>query len=315
MHNASNPMTGAPVSHFTIKAVAQATGLTVETLRAWERRYEVVRPTRDSSGRRTYSAADVARLRLLRSATELGHTISRLAILPDDELAKLVANSGGHARQGASRGQAYVERALDAAEHSDPTGVEEVLTTAIALLPPNEVIHSVIAPLVREIGDRWHRGEVTIAQEHMVTDIVRRLVIAVARGYLRADNGPCLVLSTLSGERHELGILMCSWLAATRRYHTHYLGADCPASEIARFALEVEARAVLISLVMPENQVPVMEQLRELASMLRGKCEIWIGGFAARQLSADEVPLGCVLLPGPHDFEQRLDLMTAERYG
>ena len=232
-----------------------------------------------------------------------------------DDLAKLVADSGGHARQGAARGQTFVDRALDAAEHSDPTGVEEVLTSAIALLPPNEVIHSVIAPLVREIGDRWHRGEVTIAQEHMVTDIVRRLVIAVARGYLRADNGPCLVLSTLSGERHELGILMCSWLAATRRYHTHYLGADCPASEIARFALEVEARAVLISLVMPENQVPVMEQLRELASMLRGKCEIWIGGFAARQLSADEVPLGCVLLPGPHDFEQRLDLMTAERYG
>ena len=315
MHNASNPMTGAPVSHFTIKAVAQATGLTVETLRAWERRYEVVRPTRDSSGRRTYSAADVARLRLLRSATELGHTISRLATLPDEDLAKLVANSGGHARQGASRGQAYVERALDAAEHSDPTGVEEVLTTAIALLPPNEVIHSVIAPLVREIGDRWHRGEVTIAQEHMVTDIVRRLVISVARGYLRADNGPCLVLATLSGERHELGILMCSWLAATRRYRTHYLGADCPADEIARFALEVEARAVLNSLVMPENHVPVMEQLRELAGTLRGKCEVWIGGFAARQLAADEVLVGCVLLPGPHDFEQRLDLMTAERFG
>jgi MerR family transcriptional regulator, light-induced transcriptional regulator len=314
MHNTSQkPMTG-PVSHFTIKAVAQATGLTVETLRAWERRYEVVRPTRDASGRRTYSATDVARLRLLRTATELGHTISRLANLPEDELAKLVASSGGQARQGNARGQTYVDRAIDAAEHSDPSGVEEVLTSAIALLPPNEVIHTVIAPLVREIGDRWHRGVVSIAQEHMVTDIVRRLVISVSRGYLRADNGPCLVLATLSGERHELGILMCSWLAATRRYHTHYLGADLPASEIARFALEVDARAVLISLVMPENYVPVMEQLRELAGALRGKCEIWIGGFAARQLSADEVPLGCVLLPGQHDFEQRLDLMTADRY-
>lgn len=315
MHNVSKPMTGGAVSHFTIKAVSQATGLTVETLRAWERRYEVVRPTRDASGRRTYSAADVARLRLLRSATELGHTISRLANLGDDELAKLVASSGGHARQGPARGQTYVDRALDAAEHSDPSGVEEVLTSAIALLPPNEVIHTVIAPLVREIGDRWHRGEVTIAQEHMVTDIVRRLVISVSRGYLRADNGPCLVLATLSGERHELGILMCSWLAATRRYHTHYLGADCPAAEIARFALEVDARAVLISLVMPENSVPVMLQLRELAEQLRGKCEIWIGGFAARQLTPEEVPVGCVLLPGPLDFEQRLDLLTAERYG
>ena len=150
---------------------------------------------------------------------------------------------------------------------------------------------------------------------NLVTDIVRRLVISVARGYLRADNGPCLVLATLSGERHELGILMCSWLAATRRYHTHYLGADCPAGEIARFALEVEARAVLISLVMPENQVPVLEQLRELAGTLRGKCEIWIGGFAARQLLPEEVPVGCVLLPGPLDFEQRLDLLAAERFG
>ncbi len=302
------------VSHFTIKAVSQATGLTVETLRAWERRYEVVRPSRDASGRRTYSAADVARLRLLRTATELGHTISRLANLSDEDLAKLVAASGGQARQGVARGQAYVDRALDAAEHSDPGGVEEVLTSAVALLPPNEVIHTVISPLVREIGDRWHRGVVSIAQEHMVTDIVRRLVISVSRGYLRADNGPCLVLATLSGERHELGILMCSWLAATRRYHTHYLGADCPAVEIARFALEIDARAVLISLVMPENQVPVMEQLCELADLLRGKCEIWIGGFAARQLAGDEVPTGCVLLPGQHDFEQRLDLMTADRY-
>jgi DNA-binding transcriptional MerR regulator len=314
MHNVRNQMTG-PVSHFTIKAVSQATGLSVETLRAWERRYEVVRPMRDSSGRRSYSATDVARLRLLRSATELGHTISRLANLPEDELAKLVAASGGQARQGVVRGQNYVDRALDAAEHSDPSGVEEVLTSAIALLPPNEVIHTVIAPLVREIGDRWHRGVVSIAQEHMVTDIVRRLVISVSRGYLRADNGPCLVLATLSGERHELGILMCSWLAATRRYHTHYLGADLPPNEISRFALEVDARAVLISLVMPENYVPVMEQLQALAGALRGKCEIWIGGFAARQLGPEEVPLGCVLLPGPNDFEQRLDLLAAERYG
>jgi DNA-binding transcriptional MerR regulator len=295
--------------YFSIKAVAQATGLTVETLRAWERRYEVVRPNRDGSGRRSYTASDVARLRLLRTATELGHTISRLAPLSDQELARLVADAGGHARTNSARGQAYVERALDATLHSDPTGVEEALTSAIALLPPNEVIHTVIVPLVREIGERWHRGEVSIAQEHMVTDIVRRLVISAARGYLRADNAPSLVLSTLSGERHEIGLLMCSWLAAMRRYHTHYLGIDCPPAEIARFALEVDASAVLVSMVMPENYVPVVEQLNELASLLRGRCEIWIGGMAARALTADMIPAGCVLLPTSLDFEHRLDLI------
>lgn len=296
-------------NQFSIKAVAQATGLTVETLRAWERRYEVVQPTRDASGRRTYSASDVARLRLLRTATELGHTISRLAALSNEDLAKIVADSGGHARTTQARGQAYTERALDAAMHSDPSGVEEVLTSAIALLPPNEVIHSVVAPLVREIGERWHRGEVTIAQEHMVTDIVRRLVISASRGYLRADNGPSLVLATLSGERHEIGLLMCSWLAAMRRYHTHYLGIDCPSDEIARFALEVDASAVLVSIVMPENHVPVMQQLNELTELLKGRCDVWVGGMAARTIPASDIPLGCVVLPTALDFEQRLDLI------
>jgi DNA-binding transcriptional MerR regulator/methylmalonyl-CoA mutase cobalamin-binding subunit len=308
----NKPATMAHPGQFTIKAVAQATGLSVETLRAWERRYEVVRPSRDSSGRRTYSAADVARLRLLRTATELGHTISRLAVLDEDDLAKLVADSGGQARPGPTRGQSYVERAIDAAEHSDPSGVEEVLTSAVALLPPNEVVNTILVPLVREIGERWHRGEVTIAQEHMVTDIVRRLIISVSRGYLRSDSGPCLVLATLSGERHELGILMCSWLAATRRFRTHYLGVDCPADEIARFALEVEARAVLVSLVMPENEVPALRQLSRLAELLHGKVEVWVGGFAARMLSDSEVPPGCVLLPAGVDFEQRLDLLAAQ---
>jgi len=306
--------TNPPAGQFTIKAVSQATGLTVETLRAWERRYEVVRPSRDSSGRRTYSAADVARLRLLRTATELGHTISRLASLSENELAKLVADSGGQARPGPTRGQSYVDRAIDATEHSDPSGVEEVLTSVVALLPPNEVVNTVLVPLVREVGERWHRGEVSIAQEHMVTDIVRRLIISVSRGYLRSDNGPCLVLSTLSGERHELGILMCSWLAATRRFRTHYLGVDVPPEELARFALEVDARAVLVSLVMPENEVPALDQLKALAEHLSGRCEVWVGGFAARLVTPEELPPGCVLLPTGSDFEQRLDLLAAQYF-
>ena len=193
------PASYPPSGPFTTKAVSQATGLSVETLRAWERRYEVVQPCRDAGGRRSYTAADVGRLRLLRTATELGHTISRLAKLDADALAELIADSGGQAQPGPTRGQSYVDRALDATVRSDLYGVEEVLTSAVALLPPSEVVHSVLVPLLREVGERWHRGEVSIAQEHRVTDIVRRLIISVSRGYLRNDQGPCLVLATLSG--------------------------------------------------------------------------------------------------------------------
>ncbi len=309
----NNIHSAAALSHYSIKAVAQATGLSVETLRAWERRYEVVSPSRDGSGRRTYSAADVARLRLLRSATELGHTISRLAQLPAEELARLVADAGGQARR-VSRGHSFVERALDATMHSDPGGLEDILTSACALLAPSEVLESVLSPLVVEVGERWHRGEVSIAQEHFVTDVVRRLVISQSRSHMRADSGPSIVLATLSGERHELGILFCNWLAVCRRVSTHYLGIDCPAEEIARFALEVEARVVIVSVVMPEERVPAIRQLAHLAERLGGRSELWIGGSSAPQLREADVPPGAVVLPSQFDFEQRLELAIAGRH-
>jgi DNA-binding transcriptional MerR regulator len=305
-----SPDTAARLDHYSIKAVSQATGLTVETLRAWERRYQVVRPNRDPSGRRIYSSSDVARLRLLRAATERGHTISRLALLAEQDLAKLVADASVHARSPA-RGQSYIDRALEAALRSDPVGVEEVLSGAIALLWPNEVVNTVLVPLAREVGERWHRGEMSIAQEHMVTDIVRRLVISQSRSFARSDSGPTLVLATLSGEPHELGILMCGWIAATRRLRTQFLGTDCPAPEIARFALDVDARAVLVSLVLPESVIPAISQLQELARALERRCELWIGGSAARDIPSDQLPGTCVHLPTMDEFERRLDLLTA----
>jgi hypothetical protein len=65
---------------------------------------------------------------------------------------------------------------------------------------------------------------------------------------------------------------------------------------------------------MPENEVPALNQLRELAELLSGRCEVWVGGFAARLVTAEELPPGCVLLPTGADFEQRLDLLAAQYF-
>ena len=71
---------------------------------------------------------------------------------------------------------------------------------------------------------------------------------------------------------------------------------------------------MLVSLVMPENEVPALTQLAVLCEALRGRCEVWVGGFAARTLSPAEIPAGCVMLPSGQDFEQRLDLLAAQHY-
>ena len=299
------------MSQYSIKAVAHATGLTVETLRAWERRYEVVRPGRDPSGRRAYSAGDVARLRLLRAATDLGHPISRLAALNDESLAKLLADANAAPRSSQSRAQAVVERVLEAAAHYDASGVEETLALAIAVLPPSEVVNGVLGPVLREVGNRWHSGEFSIAQEHLVSDVVRRMVSSVNRTYLRGEQAPALVFATLSNERHDLGLLLCAWLAASRRLRCHYLGSDLPAAEIARYAREVEAHAVILSLVMPDASVGASEQLAELCKALGDACPVWIGGGAAREIDASALPAGCVHVPSQSEFEHRLEMLAA----
>ena len=292
---------------YSIKAVAQATGLTVETLRAWERRYGIVAPARDDGGRRLYRAEDVLRLRRLREATERGHAISRLAHLSEDGLASLLDDP----QEGRERtaGNAFVERMLDAARQFRSAECEQVLTLAIALLPPQRLVRDVLQPLLREVGDRWHRGEFAISQERLVSTVVRRHVGLMLDSYDRAASRRPVVFATLPGERHELGLLASALVCASRGFKVHYLGPDLPPGEIARYARETGAAAVGLSLVLGEQLPSVVAQLEELVDGLPAETVMWLGGAAARQLAALGLPERCHVLQNVADLEQRLELM------
>jgi DNA-binding transcriptional MerR regulator/methylmalonyl-CoA mutase cobalamin-binding subunit len=293
---------------YSIKAVAQATGLTVETLRAWERRYGIVVPTRDGSGRRVYGPEDVLRLRRLREATERGHPIGRLATLGAEELAGLL-NEPADQRSRASS-NAFVERLLEAARRFQSAECEQTLTLAIAMLPPQQLVRDVVQPLLREVGERWHRGELAISQERLVSSTVRRHIGLMLDSYDRSARRPPIVFATLPGERHELGLLTSAMLCASRGFKVHYLGPDMPAAEIARFARESAAVVVAISVVLHEQLASVPAQLEELAAGLAPETAIWVGGGAARALSQGSLPQHCFVLKDGDDLEQRLDLLS-----
>jgi DNA-binding transcriptional MerR regulator/methylmalonyl-CoA mutase cobalamin-binding subunit len=291
---------------YSIKAVAQATGLTVETLRAWERRYAVVTPVRDASGRRVYRPEDVLRLRRLREATERGHPISRLAPLSDERLAALLDAPADRRAQGTA--QALVDRILEAAQEFRTVDCEQAITLAIAMLPPPRLVAEVLQPLLREVGERWHRGEWSIAQERMVTKIVTRHVGLMLDAYDRAARRESVVFATLQGERHELGLLMSAMICASRGFKVHYLGADLPAAEIGRFARELGASVVALSVVWQEGIGDLTAQLAQLAAALPPGTAIWIGGSASPVLAQETLPACCVLLRDSAEFEQRLEL-------
>ncbi|MCZ8131143.1 MAG: MerR family transcriptional regulator [Steroidobacteraceae bacterium] len=293
---------------FTIKAVSQATGVSIETLRAWERRYRIVEPARDANGRRSYRPEDVIRLRKLREATERGHTISKLARFSDEELSKLLEEPELKGAKHAAS-QSFAQQILAAAENYRPDDCDQVLSMALALLPLSEVVSQVLSPVLLEVGERWHAGTLNIAQERIVTSTVRKQVSTVLDTYNRIASGPLLVLTTLSGERHELGILMCALLAASRGLRCQYLGPDMPASDLAIYLDRVGATAVALSFVLSDNVETSVRELNDLARQAPSQVEIWIGGLAAKSIPLDRMPGRCRMLPDYPAFERQVEVL------
>lgn len=269
---------------YPIRAVSRMTGLSLDTLRAWERRYEAVVPGRGERGR-LYTMADVARLRQLGELVKRGHAIGTIAGLPEVELARLLEGSDAHLQaEPADRGPAVdLEPLLDALDRYDLAALESTLNRHAVVLPPSELVLAVIVPLLREVGRLWESGRLQPAQEHLVSAIVRSVAGGLLRASARHGASPPIVFATPSGERHELGLLCAGVLAASAGYGVIYLGADLPASDILRAAREAGARVIVVALTIP-GVVPSAEQ-RRLATPPAGT-EVWVGGPEGQGLAS-----------------------------
>ncbi len=296
---------------YSIKAVAEATGLTVETLRAWERRYGVIEPKRGPGGHRLYTSHDVLRLRRLRETTARGHPIGKIAHLSNEALSRLISDRPASRDDVAA--QALIERILAAVDGYQPAECDQAMTMAFALLSPLVAVRSVLSPALREVGERWHRGEMCIAQERIASNCVRRQLISLLYTFNSVAEGAAVVFATLSGERHELGILMYATIAASLKVRTFYLGPDLPVEEMARCALEIGATAVAISLVNRDQTEATLAQLHALRRGLPDNTEIWLGGPALIEIDESTLPTRSVRMLEPGDFEQRVGLLGAAR--
>jgi DNA-binding transcriptional MerR regulator/methylmalonyl-CoA mutase cobalamin-binding subunit len=299
---------------YSIKAAAHATGLTVETLRAWERRYGVVTPQRDARGRRTYAAADVLRLRRLREAISLGHPISRLARLDEAALLQLVSQRPPPPALPEEASSAIAGRVLAAAEHFALEECERALAHASALLPPASLVDEVLAPVLHQVGERWHAGTFSVAQEHMVSAAVRKHVGLVLDLHARTARAVPIVFATLPGERHEFGLLMAALVCASHGCKVHYLGPDVPVDDIALYANRTGAAVVALSAVVGgDDATSVAEltsQVERLAERLGRDVSVWLGGRGAHGLAVKALPKSCAVVRDQAELERRLEVLV-----
>jgi len=270
-----------------IRVVSRRTGLTPALLRAWEKRYGVVDPSRSEGGQRLYSDDDVHRLGLLHRVVEEGRNISQVARLSIEELEELVEEDQAE-RIGASSPAplgsisvlGILERARQAVREMDPKELERTLTRASMAIPVPTLVDEILVPLLEAVGRSWVEGELGPAQEHIASVVVRRFLEWLLNAVDSGVGGPVLVAATPAGERHELGALLCALSASAEGWRAVYLGPDLPASEIASAAERLDAQVVALSVLDPALLGPVAAEISSLRESLSESVRLVVGGPA-----------------------------------
>jgi DNA-binding transcriptional MerR regulator/methylmalonyl-CoA mutase cobalamin-binding subunit len=278
-----------------IGVVAERTGLSPDLLRVWERRYRAVEPSRAADGQRLYSDSDVERLRLLRLATLAGRSIRQVAHMATDDLTRLVREDEA-ARQRVVRWEERgvpesagedVERALELARAVDAPGLESLLRRTAAALGVPVFLDAVVAPLLRRMGEEWKAGRLAVAQEHLATAIIQRVLEGMIHFLVAPHGAPNLLVATLSGEQHKMGALLAATAAAAEGWRVTYLGPDLPAAEIATAAVAAAARVVGVSLVHVAERERMLTELRTVRTRLPASVPLLAGGAGAVALATE----------------------------
>ncbi len=296
-----------------IQVVARRTGLSPDVIRAWERRYQVVAPQRSRTARRLYSDEEVARLCLLRQATESGRRIGDVARLSLAALEALVRGDQGSAVPTAvlsgelpSATAAHVSACMTAVQRLDPAALETALAHAARSLSIPLLLRDVIGALMMEIGERWRDGGLRPCHEHMATTQIRFFLGNLLLHSAMTGTGPILLVATPARQRHELGALIVAVTAAQAGWTPLYLGADIPSDEIAFAVAAREAAAVALSVSYPADDPRLPDALRRLRRQLPDRVVLLVGGAAAAGYHPVLAEIGALQ---PHDLATlRLEL-------
>jgi DNA-binding transcriptional MerR regulator len=269
------------VSRLRIGELAKRTGVATDLLRAWERRYGLLEPTRTSGGYRLYSNADARRVGRMRELLATGISAAEAA----REVLAEPADPGPSPAGVPIELSEALKRLDDAAAHA----AFDRLLSDFSL---DAVLDGAVLPLLRELGEGWEQGNVSIAQEHFASHLVRGRLLGLARGWDRGA-GPRAVLACPPEERHDLGLLIFGLALREHGWRITFLGGDTPVETLAETVDRLAPDAVVLAATEATRLDAVAEQVRALS----GRTTIWLAGSGADADSAKRSVAGLLDLP------------------
>jgi MerR family transcriptional regulator, light-induced transcriptional regulator len=248
-----------------IGELATRAGVPSATLRAWERRYDVIRPVRGESGYRLYSPEDERRLHSMVALVEVGVAPAEAAEwVRGDAAAEAPRDGSGTPQPLAAMRKDLIEALLD----FNGTRAERVLDRAIGILSVEAFVGELVFPVLRVIGERWAEGEASIGQEHFASNMLRGRLMGMARGW-GGGEGPSALLACPPGEHHDLGLIGFGLALRELGWRITFLGSDTPIASIVSCAEEMEPD-VVVAVARSRGLLEAVEaELRALSSGLR----------------------------------------------
>lgn len=223
---------------YKIAQVERMTGVGAHTLRAWERRYGVPEPDRTGGRQRMYSMADIELINRMRRFSERGIPLARAADMARAEVRD---------RPGQVLSADLMSRLADALLAWDEARADDAWTEMLEKFDLQTAFERVVVPLLKEVGNRWHDGAVSVAQEHFVTNFVRARLDYLGRQVSPMAGAPTVLLACLEGERHEVGILMLTVMLRLSGLRTVYLGQDVPDDALLRTVEDLQPEIVAVN--------------------------------------------------------------------
>lgn len=263
--------------YMRIGELSRRTGIAPELLRAWERRYGLLQPTRTDGGYRLYADDDLARLRTMQGHLAAGLSAAQAAALA---VAAPPAPAPGGTEQ-AGTGLAELRAALD---RFDDAMAHAVLDRAIASFSTDAVLTDLVLPYLAELGVRWERGDASVAQEHFASNILRGRLLGLARGWDQGA-GARAVLACAPGELHDLPLISFGLALRARGWRITYLGVDTPVATAADAARALPADALVVSATMPEHLIACSGDLGRVA----GDVPLALAGAGATRALAERL--------------------------
>ena len=287
----------------SIGAVSQATGISANTLRTWERRYGFPSPDRTNGRHRVYSIKTVEHLHMVNRALEQGHRPSHILRMPHGELRTLLCAMDSSAREETSPAappidpslapstpsfaKPKIEDWLDAARAFDSATLERALTRCWYTQGAITFLQDSLAPFVVSIGEAWSEGELSVAQEHFASELIQNFLGSQWRALERRSAAPIALCATLPGERHVLGLHMAATVVALAGYRVTFLGPNTPMESLLSTIASTGERLdmVLVSVSKAGQSATTEGHIGTLAKRLADDAVLVLGGSGAPEPS------------------------------